>query len=121
NVRGQLLTALDPRQRLGLPERPPSQLPVNLVVHAGDEAVSLLVDDIGDMIETDERLFERTPSTLTGAAGDVICGAYKLSDELLLLLDSEKVTALDQSCTGPKGGAAGTGNQQGHELAMRNR
>jgi purine-binding chemotaxis protein CheW len=99
NVRGQLLTALDLRQRLGLPERPANKLPVNLVIRRGDETVSLLVDAIGDVVEVGDLMFERPPSTLTGAARDVIRGSYKLCDELLLLLDSEKVMILNQSGT----------------------
>jgi purine-binding chemotaxis protein CheW len=99
NVRGKLLTALDLRRRLGLPERPANKLPVNLVIYSGDEAVSLLVDDIGDVVEVGDPMFEEPPSTLSGPAHEIIRGTYKLRDELLLLLDSETATAPTQSDT----------------------
>ena len=48
NLRGQIVTAIDLRRRLELPERTDGQLPVNVVVKTDDGAVSLLVDEIGD-------------------------------------------------------------------------
>lgn len=102
NVRGQIVTALDLRQRFGLPERPAKQLPMNLIARGGDEAVSLLVDDIGDLVEVDDSTFELPPSTLKGPARNLICGAYKSGDELLLVLDSEKALTLNQSETARK-------------------
>src|SRR3954454_4627156 len=59
NLRGQIVTALDLRRRLELPDRPADQPPpVNVVVRTDDGAVSLLVDDIGDVLVVDEALFE---------------------------------------------------------------
>ena len=96
NVRGQIMTALDLRQRMGLPDRPANKRPMNLVIRGSDEAVSLLVDDIGEVCEVDDSMFEPPPSTLQGAARDLICGAYKLRDELLIVLDAEKAMTLKQ-------------------------
>jgi purine-binding chemotaxis protein CheW len=97
NLRGQIVTALDLRRRLELPERPADQLPVNVVVHTDDGAVSLLVDEIGDVLEVSEKLFERPPETLRGMARELIRGAYKLKDALLLILDTERTVNLTSS------------------------
>ncbi len=59
NLRGQIVTALDLRRRLELSDRPADQEPVNVVVHTDDGAVSLLVDEIGDVVEVSETAFER--------------------------------------------------------------
>src|SRR5262245_16999243 len=64
NLRGQIVTAIDLRRRLELPERPGGQLPVNVVVHTDDGAVSLLVDEIGDVLQVSEEAFESPPETL---------------------------------------------------------
>jgi purine-binding chemotaxis protein CheW len=90
NLRGQIITAIDLRRRLGLSERPAEQAPVNVVVHTDDGAVSLLVDEIGDVLEVSEKLFEPPPETLKGTARNLIRGAYKLKDRLLLILDPER-------------------------------
>src|SRR5689334_4415650 len=63
NLRGQIVTAIDLRCRLGLALRKPEETPMNVVVRDGDNAVSLLVDRIGDVLEVDEDLFEPPPST----------------------------------------------------------
>src|SRR6185295_1517091 len=76
NLRGQIVTALDLRRRLELPDRPADQLPVNVVIQTDDGAVSLLVDEIGDVLEVSEEAFERPPETLQGTARELIRGAY---------------------------------------------
>jgi purine-binding chemotaxis protein CheW len=91
NLRGRIVTALDLRRRLGLGERPAGQASRNVVVRAGEGVVSLLVDEIGDVLEVEEATFERPPETLKGVARELIRGAYKLADRLLLILDTEKV------------------------------
>lgn len=91
NLRGQIVTALDLRARLGLPLRPEEALPMNVVIRAEDGAVSLLVDEIGDVLETTEEAFEEPPATLGESARDLIRGVYKLDGRLLLILEIEKV------------------------------
>jgi purine-binding chemotaxis protein CheW len=93
NLRGQIVTAVDLRRRLELPERPADDLARNVVLRTADGVVSLLVDDVGDVVDVDAASFEPPPVTLRGVAGDVIRGAYKLKDRLLLVLDTERVTA----------------------------
>jgi purine-binding chemotaxis protein CheW len=90
NLRGEIVTAIDLRRRLELPPRPPGVEPMNVVVQTGAEAVSLLVDAIGAVVTVTPEAFEKPPETLTGVARDLILGAYKLKDRLLLALDVEK-------------------------------
>ncbi len=87
NLRGQIVTAIDLRSRLGLPARTGEALPMNVIVRTPDGAVSLLVDGIGDVVEVDPDLYERPPETLDGAARELVTGVYKLADRLLLILD----------------------------------
>jgi len=94
NLRGQIVTALDLRRRLELSQRDAEKLPMNVVVRSGEEAVSLLVDEIGDVFEVEDESFEAPPETLQGVARELIRGAYKLKDRLLLVLDTEKTVAL---------------------------
>ncbi len=94
NLRGQVITALDLRHRLGMPARPEGQLPMNVVVRTEDGAVSLLVDQIGEVIETDLAHFESPPDTVTAQARELIRGAYKLDGALLLALDVPRTVDL---------------------------
>ena len=94
NLRGQVITALDLRHRLGMPDRAEGQKPMNVVVRTEDGAVSLLVDQIGEVIETDASHFESPPDTVTAQARDLIRGAYKLDRTLLLALDVPRTVEL---------------------------
>jgi purine-binding chemotaxis protein CheW len=87
NLRGQVVTAIELRERLGRPTRPAGTEAVVIVVRLHGEAVSLLVDSIADVVDVDVRDFEAPPDTLDGAARELIRGAYKLDGHLLLALD----------------------------------
>jgi len=94
NLRGQIVTAIDMRRRLGLPQRAGGQAPMNIVVRTLDGAVSLLVDEIGDVLDMDSSTYERPPQNLAPAARELIRGVYKMKDRLLLVLDEEKTVDL---------------------------
>jgi purine-binding chemotaxis protein CheW len=90
NLRGQIVTAIDLRRRLGFGDRREGQVPMNVVIRCDDGAVSLLVDEIGDVVEVEDGTFEPPPDTLNGESRELIRGVYKLKDKLLHLLDAEK-------------------------------
>jgi purine-binding chemotaxis protein CheW len=97
NLRGQIVIAIDLRRRLLLRPRGSGELPVNVVVRTADGAVSLLVDEIGDVVEVEDSTFEAPPETLQGAMRSMILGVHKLEGRLLLLLDSEKACQVQGS------------------------
>lgn len=94
NLRGQIVTAIDMRRRLRLPPRVGDQAPMNIVVRTQDGAISLLVDEIGDVLQMDASTYECPPGNLDPAARDLIRGVYKLKDGLLLILDEERTVDL---------------------------
>jgi purine-binding chemotaxis protein CheW len=94
NLRGQIATAIDLRRRLELAAREGDELPMNVVVRSDDGAVSLLVDEIGDVVEIQDDIYERPPETLKGVARELVQGVYKLKKHLLLILDTEKTVNL---------------------------
>lgn len=91
NLRGQVVTALDLRQRLELGEGRAAAEPMNVILRTEEGPVSLLVDEIGDVLETGEEFLEQPPPTLPAIARQFVCGVYKLKNQLLLVLDTEKV------------------------------
>jgi purine-binding chemotaxis protein CheW len=94
NLRGQIVTAIDMRRRLRLPPRAVEQAVMNVVVRTLDGVVSLLVDEIGDVLEMDADSYERPPDNLNPATKDLIRGVYKLKGQLLLVLDEERTVDL---------------------------
>ncbi len=94
NLRGQIVTAIDTRRRLNLPPRPEDKLPMNVIIRADDGAMSLLVDEIGDVLEISEETFEEVPDTVQGLSRELVRGVYKLEGRLLLVLNTEKAIDL---------------------------
>jgi purine-binding chemotaxis protein CheW len=88
NLRGQIVLAIDLRRRLGLPRREPGTFPINVVIRSTDGAVSLLVDEIGEVVEVSQSSFEEPPETLRGAIRSMILGVHKLEGSLLHVLDT---------------------------------
>jgi purine-binding chemotaxis protein CheW len=94
NLRGHIVTALDLRKRLELHARPQGQMPMNVVVRHEDGAVSLLVDEIGDVLELDEETFEPPPETLRGKARELVTGVHNLQDRLLHVLNTSQAVVI---------------------------
>jgi purine-binding chemotaxis protein CheW len=91
NLRGEIVTTIDLRRRLGLPPRVDVGRPMNVVIRTADGPVALLVDEIDDVIDADESLFELAPPTLTGVHREFITGVFKVEQSLLLLIDLDRV------------------------------
>lgn len=91
NLRGQIVTALDLRRRLELPESETADGQMNVVVRTPDGPVSLLVNEIGDVLVVESDQFEPPPETLLGSTRELICGSYKLDGRLLLVLNLDAV------------------------------
>ena len=90
NLRGQIVTAIDMRLCFGYEPFGEDERPMNIIIHDDGHLVSLLVDNIGDVFEVDESAFEETPGTLSHEYRDIIVGAYKQPEHLLLVLCPEK-------------------------------
>lgn len=95
NLRGQVVTLVDLRKQLKLPPRPEEEPAMLVVVEVGGESVALLVDEIGDVRQVSESDFENPPETLSTEMRELIVGAYKLQDQLLLALDVDRAVAVN--------------------------
>lgn len=93
NLRGQVVLTIDLRPRLGLPPLAADAEPMMVVVQVDGEPVSLLVDEIGDVLEVGPERFEVPPDTLDVGLRRLITGAYKLESTLLLILDVDQAVA----------------------------
>lgn len=93
NLRGQVLSAIDLRVQLELPSREEEVEPMLVVIRVAGEPVALLVDTIGSVVDVDTDQFEPPPDTLSGNSRELLLGAYKLDNQLLLALDVDRAVA----------------------------
>ncbi len=101
NLRGEVVLTVDLRVRLGLEPMAADAEPMMVVVQVDGEPISLLVDEVGDVVNVDDSLFETPPDTLPAELREVIRGAYKLPGGLLLDLDVAAATALTDPAAQP--------------------
>lgn len=91
NLRGQIATAIGLRDLFKLAKSEnPTEL-MNVVCRGDGLLLSLLVDQIGDVLEVDYELFELTPDTLPESVSRFMVGVYKMPGSLLSILDINKI------------------------------
>jgi purine-binding chemotaxis protein CheW len=91
NLRGQIVTAIDTRRSLGLPSAQHAASAMNIVIQTADGAVSLLVDEIHDVIDVPLDSYAPVPDNLPSDQRGLIQCVYDLEQGLLLVLDTERV------------------------------
>ncbi len=87
NLRGRIVTAIDVRRRLGLPDRNDDISSMSVVVEHKNELFSLIIDHVGDVLSLEDADFEKNPGTLEQAWRDISSGIYQLESNLLVVMD----------------------------------
>jgi purine-binding chemotaxis protein CheW len=96
NLRGQIVIAIDTRRSLGLTRAEGDALPMNIVIQSGDGLVSLLVDEIGDVIDVPAEAYAPVPDNMPQEQRELINCVYDLPSGLMLVLDTARV--LENAC-----------------------
>lgn len=94
NLRGRIVTAVDLRRRLRLPPAPPGTPRMSVVTEHGGELYALLVDQVREVMSLKSSQFETTPPTLHGAWSSFSDGIYRLTGNLLVVLDVARLLDL---------------------------
>jgi purine-binding chemotaxis protein CheW len=87
NLRGELVTVLDLRYLL---TRQPTQLQRrtrNVILQTEAEPVGLLVDQVGDVVESSSGQLEPVPFEVRGIDAGMFTGVMQLESGLLVILD----------------------------------
>ena len=87
NLRGRIVTAINMRRRLGLPDDGFTERAMAVVVEYEDEAFSLLVDDVGEVLSLPAAKRGVSPATLDPTWREMSDGIYQLEGELMIVLN----------------------------------
>jgi purine-binding chemotaxis protein CheW len=90
NLRGQIVPVVDMRALLHLAPREDSTVPPSVVLRTVHGAVSLLVDEIQDVLELDSVGYEPPPLNMEHDLLPLVQGIHKLDDRLLMVLDAQR-------------------------------
>ncbi len=91
NLRGQILTAIDLAQRIGLVRK--NDAHHNVIIGRDGEPLSLLVEQIGDVLEIPLKDIEDPPDVIEGLDIQFVKNVSRLPDRLLVILDVQKLLA----------------------------
>lgn len=95
NLRGQVVTVIDLRHRLGCAARGGNEAAYNVVLSGDGGLVALLVDAVEGFEDVNDDAYTSRPTTVTGPATEIVPGAYQLEDELLLTIDVSRAMDLE--------------------------
>ncbi len=87
NLRGRIVTAINLRHKLSMPDTPSEMKTMYIVVEHKNELYSLIVDSVGEVLSLPDRDFEKTPATLESSWRALALGIYRLKEQLLVILD----------------------------------
>jgi purine-binding chemotaxis protein CheW len=107
NLRGDIVTAIDMRARLGLLPREAGSVAMSVVLRRTSGAVSLLVDRIGDVIEVASDSVLGVPQTIPKGVRELTRGIIPWERDLLLLLDTTRAVPEDAAPKVRRPGEAG--------------
>jgi len=94
-IRGQVIPALNLRQRFGF-ERIERDLRSRLVViNSGERVVGLIVDTAREFIKIPTESIEPPPEALTGLTGEYLEGIAAIKERMVLVLNLDAVLDLD--------------------------
>lgn len=96
NLRGKIVTIIDLDKKLGLGETKVDGHTRNIIVNTHDGSAGVLVTKISDVVVVTKDSMEKPPSNMKGIQGAYFTGVFKLENQLIGVLDIEKVLGIEE-------------------------
>jgi len=91
NLRGKIIPIIDLRKRFGMETKEKDKNTRIVVVEINEQTIGFVVDSVSEVIRMPMENIDDAPELVTGIDADYIKGVGKLENNLLILLDLEKV------------------------------
>lgn len=91
NLRGEVVTVIDPKSILGLPPSEPTRSSRNLVIQADGEMIGLLVDQVADILSVNTSEIAPSPANTHGVDGRFFTGVYTTDTDIVVLVDLDEL------------------------------
>ena len=96
NLRGNVVTVIDCRRCFGLPDKEHDDVSRIVIVEASAQIFGILVDSVAEVVYLRTSQIDHAPSVGAEDSAKYIQGVYSRDDELLILVDLNKLIALEE-------------------------
>ncbi|WP_306029068.1 chemotaxis protein CheW [Stappia sp. MMSF_3263] len=87
NLRGRIVTAIDMRKRLHLPNRDKNAQVMAVGIEHKGESYGLVIDQVGEVLRLSGDSMEANPSNLDKRWAEISGGVHRLDGKLMIILD----------------------------------
>lgn len=91
NLRSTVIPIIDLKLRFGLPESEPTDETRIIVTQVEGKTIGVIVDAVSEVMRVSQDQISPPPPTVAGCAEDYLVGLAQRDNELLILLDIEKI------------------------------
>jgi len=91
NLRGNVVTVIDTRERFGLPSQDLSDNTRIVIIETDEQVVGILVDAVAEVVYLRQSEIELAPNVGNDESAKFIQGVCHKNDELLILVELEKL------------------------------
>jgi len=96
NLRGNVVTVIDTRSRFGLPSAEITDNSRIVIIESDENVVGILVDSVAEVVYLRSSEIDSTPNVGTEESTKFIQGVSNRDDELLILVDLNKLLTDDE-------------------------
>ncbi|MGN0908722.1 MAG: chemotaxis protein CheW [Succinivibrio sp.] len=91
NLRGNVVTVIDTRQRFGLPSADVTDNTRIMIIESDSHVVGILVDSVAEVVDLNTNDIDDTPNVGTEESAKFISGVCNRDGDLLILIDLTKL------------------------------
>ena len=96
NLRGRVVPVVDMRLKFRMPEKEYDQFTVILIIEVKENLIGMIVDTVADVVGIPEDSLQETPHFSTSINTDYITGIANIEDQLIIVLDSDRIFSMDE-------------------------
>lgn len=96
NLRGQVIPVINLRRKFAMEEKEADRSTRIIVVEVNDRVVGMVVDEVSEVLMVNDENIAPPPPMGTSLKTDYIRGMGKIDENLIILLDIDKILSLEE-------------------------
>jgi purine-binding chemotaxis protein CheW len=91
NLRGNVIPVINLRTKVGMPKKEYDKETRIIIVELSGKTIGFIVDGVREVLRIPDNLLDPPPALAVGSKADYITSVAKLEDDLVILIDPEKL------------------------------